>query len=151
MNEPIKVKFPLPDDREGIEAEWMWAGPLHGQALALDNSPFHVYGISFKDAFEVELAGNVLQFVRVVSKSGHRTVRVRFPRSTGHAAFLAIWPRLEALGCSYEGSQLEMPLYSIDVPPGADLDAVVDFLAEQEQESVLEYEEADCHGWIRRR
>jgi hypothetical protein len=102
----------------------LWARSLPGGLLELDNSPFHAYGLSCGDKVSVAVVDGVLEFQGVVHKSGHRTVRVRFPVGASHAGFVAIWPALEALPCTFEGSQIDRPLHAIDVPPQVDLEAV---------------------------
>ncbi len=106
----------------------------------MDNSPFFAYGVSWQDVIEARAAPDgPLEFVRRVSRSGHRTVRVFFD------SFLAKDPRaqtilgaLNALGCTYEG---RLPrLVSVDVPPEVDLQDVVQFLSRQ---SGIQWEYAD--------
>jgi hypothetical protein len=138
-----KIKFPLADDSGGIEAEWMWTKTKDG-LYELDNSPFHAYGVSYKDLVSARLAEDgSLEFEQVVKKCGHRTVRIRFPRTKDHSDFEAIWSPLSALGCTFEGSQIDRPVYAIDLPPGTDLAAVVGYLARLEGTGLLQYEEAD--------
>lgn len=141
----IKVKFPLENDVLGIEAEWMWARWQGENVFELDNSPFHAYGISFKDSFSIEFADDTACFGRILRKEGHRTVRARFPFGADYETSLSVLSELKTIGCSFEGSDLERPLYSIDVPPGVELALVVGYLAQSESEGILEYEEADCY------
>ena len=141
----MKIKFPLEDDPLGIEAEWMWAKPMGGNAFEVDNSPFHLYGISWRDVVSITLSDDTLCFEKILSKSGHRTLRARLPSEADHASFLCLWPDLKTLGCSFEGSNLERPLYAIDVPPGVDIASVTDYLAQWERQGLLEYEEADFY------
>lgn len=140
----VKVRFPLDSDPLGVEAEWMWAKVVEPDLFELDNSPFHAYGISFEDLFKASYSEGAFTFESIVKKAGHRTVRVRLTSSEGHSEFLGIWEPLSAMGCTFEGSQLERPLYSIDVPPTTSLENVIDYLARQEGAGMLEYEEADC-------
>ena len=139
----VKVRFLLPEGT-GIEAEWMWAIERSSTKCELDNSPFHVYGISHGDEFQVQEAAGVKTFEKMLEKGGHRTIRLRFGRGKSHADFERVWGPLGDLGCTFEGSQIDQPLYSVDVLPGVDLKRVIDYLAELEAADVLEYEEADC-------
>lgn len=70
-------------------------------------------------------------FERVVSKAGNRTVRVIFetPFETGNESDQVL-QGLVALGCSYEGATRKY--FSVNVPPGVELDVVRAYLIEQE-------------------
>lgn len=145
MVDPVRVKFPLINDPAGYDAEWMWAEPLRDSTFRLDSSPFSAYGLSADDIFQVKIIGGILVFDRVVKKSGNRTLRVRLPRGKRHEDFLTFWQPLEDLGCSFEGSQIIRPFYSITVPPGASLDAAVSYLEAKEVQGVWQFEEADVY------
>jgi hypothetical protein len=143
MMKRIRIRFLLPEGSDS-EAEWMWAIERSPGTFELDNSPFHVYGVSHGDLFQVREVGDTLTFERILKKGGHRTIRLRFGTRGSHEDFERIWPPLGVLGCSFEGSQIDRPLYSIDLPPGVDLTRAVDYLAGLEAGGLLEYEEADC-------
>lgn len=144
MSDRLKMCFPLDEEFGGIEAEWMWVKPISENVFEVDNSAFHVYGISYKDRVRGALTADSLKFDGIDSKSGHRTVRVRFAKGSTHKDFEKIWPKLAEIGCSFEGSQVDRPLYAIDIPPSASLDDVIGYLAMLEGDQLLEYEEADC-------
>lgn len=139
----VKIRFPVPDS-DAVDAEWMWAKRVGDALFELENAPFHVYGISEGDVFVAEVVDSVLQFKALQEKRGNRTIRVRFPRGCTHADFEQVWDPLAALGCTFEGSQLDRPLYAISVPPSASVEAVVAYLSALEDAGTLEYEEADC-------
>lgn len=123
-----QVKVLLQED-ENIET--MWADPVGPDLYRLDNSPFWAYGVSWLDVVEARPdEGGQLAFVRVVEKSGHRTVRVIFePGVDEDPAGQAALDGLTALGCTYEGMN---PRYlAIDLPPGVDLMAVAGYLTER--------------------
>lgn len=118
-----KVKF-----HEGKDVETLWAFPLGGNLYRLDSSPFFAYRVSWLDIVEAEPDDEgVLSFVRVVEKSGNRTVRViteGYETTSKEAK-----PFLEGiidLGCSYEGFQPR--LLSITVPAEIELKAVANYL-----------------------
>lgn len=140
----VKVKFLLDNDPLDLDAEWMWATPQGETKFRLENSPFHAYGISYLDVFFSDIVDDVIQFREISSKSGHRTIRIRLPHGTSHKDFEALWPPLSELGCTYEGSQVDRPLYALDLSPDVDLDAVTQLLQEFEGAGLIEYEEADC-------
>jgi hypothetical protein len=120
----VKVGFCEPD---GV-VETLWATPLGRNWDQLENSPFFAYRVSWKDMIEAkpEVDG-VLFFVRVVEKSGHRTVRLLFEKlpTTGKRA-KPILDGLVQRGCSYEG--MAPRLISVDVPPSVDLEMIADYL-----------------------
>lgn len=110
------------------EAETVWATETAPGRYRLDNGPFFAYGVSWKDEVEAHPADDgVLECVRVVSKSGNRTLRVIFNAYTSNDDRAKnILRGLRDLGCSYEGMQPR--LVSVNVPPEANLNSVTSFL-----------------------
>lgn len=136
-----------------VVVERMHAFVQGGGQYLLDNSPFHAFDISYGDVFTAEPVDGDLVFSAVVSRGGHSTYRVRLPIGLGHEHFLRHWPLLESLGCTYEGSSAtQARLYSIDIPPGTDVDAVYRLLEDGERQNLWVFEEAhyvgprDSHG-----
>ena len=115
------------DDR----IETLWADPEGPGRYQLDNTPFWAYGISWRDVVEVAPdPDGTLRCVRVVAKSGHRTVRCMFdPGIEADPAQRAIIDGVVALGCTFEG--LNPRYITIDLPPAADLTAVAAYLTAQ--------------------
>jgi hypothetical protein len=133
----VKVRLRGPDVED---VETLWATPVDVNLYQLDNSPFFAYGVSWQDVIEAHPAEDqFLEYVRCVTKSGNRTLRVIFQdyRSDDQAA-REVLQGLKSLGCSYEGMQPKM--ISINVPPKVSLDEVTDFLTKQ---SGLQWEYAD--------
>ena len=86
---------------------------------------------------------NELIFLRIVSRGGHSTYRIRLPIGSDHNFFLEQWLALEKLGCTYEGSSASTKrLYALDIPPNANVAAVYLVLEKGEQEGIWEFEEA---------
>src|SRR5688500_12587671 len=74
VTEALQVKVLLRDD-ENVET--VWAQPIGPDQYRLDNSPFWAYGVSWRDVVEAHPdEDGMLTFVRVVQKSGHRTLRL---------------------------------------------------------------------------
>src|SRR5687767_10444557 len=120
----VFVSFLVEKDGEEFH-ERLHARPLENDLYCLDNSPFYAYGVSFGDIVFAPMVGGVPTYKRTATRRGHSTYRVRLPVGHGHDAFLARWPYLEKLGCTFEGSGADAArLYSIDVPPNADVHAV---------------------------
>ncbi len=112
--------------------ETIWAIPIGEDRYVLDNSPFCAYSVSWKDtvhAPHVEEEG-LPTFVRILSKSGHRTVRVIFdpPVAEGNASDRVLKGLLK-LGCTYEAAH--RGYMAIDLAPEVSLEAVRQYLIEQ--------------------
>ena len=125
--------------QEGEYVETLWADPLGNNLYRLDNLPFWAYGISWHDVVEATPAPDgMLTMVRVVTKSGHRTVRARFnPGIDVNVEARATLDRAVAVGCTFEG--LHPGYIAIDVPPGVDLTQVATLLSD----AGVEWEQAD--------
>jgi hypothetical protein len=145
MSEHVKIMIPLKDDPSGYEAEWIWAEPDIDGSFVVDNSPFSAYGISYRDVIHARLENGILKFTKIKRKGGHRTIRIRLPKGHGHSEFMAHWKSIEAMGCTFEGSQSFGALYSIDVPSEVDVAAVISIAAQVEDDGTWEYEEADVY------
>jgi hypothetical protein len=139
----MKIAFRLADG--GIEN--MHADPLPDNTFRLENSPFYFYGISLGDRFQATAEDGRLFFSRVIERGGHCTYRIKLPSGKAHNHFLEFWQPLEALGCSYESSGAnERRLYAIDIPPGADVNAIYRLLEDGEEAGNWVFEEGYCAG-----
>ncbi len=121
-----KIKFV-----EGDDVETLWAVALDNNLFRLDNSPFYAYDVSWQDILEAtEIAEGFYEFVRVVEKSGNRTVRIIFQNFSGNdGQGKQILSDIKNLGCSYEGANSK--LISITIPSTVDFDSVVNYLSER--------------------
>jgi Domain of unknown function (DUF4265) len=137
------------------EVETLWAFDLGGGQYRLDNLPWYAYRVSLGDVIEAAAddAGQ-LQMVRVVRKSGNRTLRLFFQGADLHAT----WPEeiqgimdwLVEHGCSYEGANRRYQ--AVNVPPGADLASIATFLTEADarwEYADPTYEEVHADGRTR--
>jgi hypothetical protein len=124
---------------EGEYVETPWAEALGEDRFRLANLPFWKYDVSIDDIVEaiVDDSGRPA-FVRVLEKSGNRTVRVRLqPPMDVSPESKAVIDALVHLGCDFEGMH---PGYiAVNVPPGVRLDAV----AERLETSGQDWEYAD--------
>lgn len=114
--------------RDG-EVETLWATPVAEHQFRLENSPFWAYGVSWLDVVEARRvdAEGFPEFVRVVEKSGHQTVRVILsPGVDVSPESMAVLDEMVSLGCTWEGMNPEY--ISIDIPPGVELTVVADRL-----------------------
>lgn len=142
----IKVRFPLGKSiKDGVEL--MYAKPLSGNRFVLDNSPFYAFGISFGDEFYVEDTNDQKTFYSIASRGGHSTYRIKLPEGKDHNYFLSYWEKLGSLGCSYEGSSVNIRrLYAIDMPPDVDIHKAYSVLEEYENLGIWEFEEGHYCG-----
>ncbi|HJR23273.1 MAG TPA: DUF4265 domain-containing protein [Dongiaceae bacterium] len=125
---------------EGVET--MWAEAMGEDRYRLRNSPFAAYGISFHDVVAAKVLNGQLTATRIVLRSGHSTYRIRLSDGISKEDFLARWPSLAALRCSYENA--DSRLFAIDALPEADIHAVYAELQRGETDGTWEFEEAHC-------
>lgn len=117
--------------QEEDKVETLWADPVGPHLFRLDNSPFWAYGVSWRDVVEAHPdPDGMLRMIRVVEKSGHRTVRVFLERpADASPEAQAVLDGVVALGATYEGMH---PRYlAIDVPPSVDLQGVARYLTDR--------------------
>jgi hypothetical protein len=111
------------------EIETLWARPLGDHLFELHNTPLYAYGLSWHDVVEAraDTPDRFPVFVRVVEKSGFRTVRVILkPPANVSDASQAVLEGLRKLGCAYEGANHRF--IAVDIPPMVDLMSVRAFL-----------------------
>ena len=131
QDDMVKVILTGPDG----EVETLWARQLGNDLYELDNTPWYAYGVSWHDVIEArpQSPDDFPQFVRVVQKSGYRTIRLILdPPADKSADSQAILDGLQELGCSYEGANPHF--IGVDIPSSVDLMTVRQFLITTEQE-----------------
>lgn len=145
MSNPIKITFPLPEGEwHGFNEETLWCSLIDGDAYRVDNSPFLLKGVSYKDVISAEKKVNGVFFNKIVNKSGHSTYRVILNEGVSHDQFMERWSGFKKNMCTFEhGGFLERPLYSIDVPPHGDIFEVYSMLELGNNDGVWDFEEAD--------
>ena len=141
----IRVAFDLPREPENPDwppssAETMWAalvGPFRG---VLQNVPFYAKGIAYNDTveFAVAIDSDVVEFVRVVAHSGHSTYRILILTDQA-SAFEEWWPKLGALGCTYE--RADEALVGIDMSPAVNVHKAYRVLEHGEKVGIWGFEE----------
>ena len=120
------VKIRLTDDGY---VETLWARRTEiADRFRLDNSPFFAYRVSADDLVEAALdVDDTYDFVRVVERSGNRTLRIAFEDQLAERSFgQSVLDGVQALGCSYEG--MHSRLIAVTVPPQLSLDVVASYL-----------------------
>jgi hypothetical protein len=133
------VKIEMSDDDGNTETPWAERLPDTTNQFRLDNSPFYAYRVSADDIIEAEeVAPGFLRFVRVLGRSGNRTVRLMFgAKKADSAEGKQVLDEIVRLGCTYEGAFSK--LMSITVPPDVALEAVATYLTS----TGLDWEYAD--------
>jgi Domain of unknown function (DUF4265) len=146
----IKVHFELdPSDWHGHASETLWASPIVGtewRNFRIMNSPFFATGISFRDIVKASAFDNdfILDFKEVVERGGHSTYMILFKAT--EARFSSYWNMLEKNGCSYESMSIKLSigqrsLFSVDVPPSADIHEIYEILERGESDGVWVFQE----------
>ena len=127
QRQPGMVKVELRDHYDNLET--LWATPLGMSRYRLENSPFFAYSVSWRDVIEAEpiANGEIPAFVRVVEKSGNRTIRIIFnPPVNDSQESQAVLDKLVEMGCSYEGAN---PAFiAVNMPPSVNLAAVCEYV-----------------------
>ena len=135
VSEMAKVELSNADG----DRETPWATPIGDNLYRLENSLFFAYNVSWQDIIEAKPDEEGFPvFVRVVEKSGNRTVRVILePPADESAESQKVLDALVEMGCSYEGAN---PSYlSINIPAEADFQGVCEYLTE----SGIQWEHVD--------
>jgi hypothetical protein len=138
-----------PDDWHGTPVETMWAEAVVEDArpcFQLMNSPFNMRGISFLDFVSATPTKHdgMYNFAAVLKRGGHSTFMLLIKPDDARGKTL--WDQLQGLGCSYESATERLSigvrtLYSVDVPPTADLSKVISILERGEHDGVWMYQE----------
>jgi Domain of unknown function (DUF4265) len=125
----VKVLF---EEDENVET--LWAQPVGPGHYRIDNSPFWAYGVSWQDVVEARPdSDGRLRFVRVVTKSGHRTVRLFLkPPADKSPKSQSVLDGLNAIGATYE--RMNAAYVSIDLDPHIALDSIVSYLVASGQQ-----------------
>lgn len=128
-----RVRIGFIDDEGDTEA--IWGTPAGEGTYRLEGNPFFAYGVSLHDTVEAKEEDGLLRFVRVVEKSGNRTIRV-FAKE-GEESTAQFLKKICKLGCRYETMNARM--FAVIVPASVDLKTLGDFL----RKSDLEWEYVD--------
>lgn len=142
--EMVKILFNLEENPFGYSTETLWATPVSGRSFQLENSPFYAFGVSYLDVVKAKKSGPFFNFISVIKPSGHSTYRILMNEGQFEGNFLTIWPQISDEGCSYESTGDRRNLFSVDVPPSADIRKVYRLLEKGEEEGIWDFEEAHC-------
>lgn len=121
--EKNKVKIKIVNSKGDIET--LWAVYTGNNKYKLDSSPFVAYGVSWKDIVEAfpDDTG-VLEFKRVVEKSGNRTVRVASQDKEIEEDFRE---KIISMGGSIEGANKKF--IAVNIAPTVNFKKIIDFIS----------------------
>jgi hypothetical protein len=150
----IKVRFELDDsDWHGHATETLWAAPVanaNWRHFELRNSPFFSRGINHLDIVSAKPteSDRIFDFVNVIARSGHSTYMLLM--EPGDARLASWWDQLQQMGCSYESTHLgtsfgPKELYSVDMPPTADLHEAYEVLTKGEHAGIWMFQEGHAN------
>ncbi|MEJ0001955.1 MAG: DUF4265 domain-containing protein [bacterium] len=129
----IKIAIPISIGSHKGADETLWALKVEDNKAKIDNIPVHVNNVSLSDIVEYGKSQDnfIFNFVKVIEKSGIKTIRLSYKdsllKNRTKIFKEKIFPKLQSLGCSYEGSP---EIIAISVPKSTDLDQVVKELNE---------------------
>jgi Domain of unknown function (DUF4265) len=137
--ELVKIHVEVSDDTFGIAGESVWAKPLGDDLYEIRNNLWHSCEINWGDVVKAVAKGGNLkpEFIKVVRKSGHRTLHIYFYRECKDEDKQQILSELKRWKAAYENSDGQ--LYAVDVEPAGDFDSLCDYLDEHEAESKFSY------------
>jgi uncharacterized protein DUF4265 len=135
----VKVFIDLPDEA-GMAGESFWAKPVGPELFELRSSPWYAYDLHFGDVVHAipNALGEIPRIREVVRPSGHKTLRIIFPKETSESEQVAILEQLQPYGASYERAFAHF--VAVDVPPTGKYQQVCDALWAMEKEGRLNYE-----------
>jgi hypothetical protein len=156
----IKVRFKLDvSDWHGHGSETLWAMPIlesEYRVFQIRNSPFFAKGINNRDVVGATPTENdlVFDFMAIIERGGHSTYMLLM--QVAEMRIVTYWNLLEKLGCSYESMHIVLSigrrlLYSVDIPPTADLHEVYEILERGKDERVWVFQEGFANIPIARR
>lgn len=146
INESLaKIEFKLEQDEDGYppaKYETVWASENNGHYI-IENVPFFARGVSYGDVVSAKMVDGFLSFQEVIRRSGHSTVRIGVYNLE---EIDSICKELNALGCDIEKSHLPS-LFSVDIPPDANIPAIREYLEKGAEDEQFGYEEASV-TWL---
>ena len=140
----VKIVFPTPQSKYYAQ-ERLWAAENGDGTYLVKNSPWDVFGLSWKDLVTAkpDETGDLV-FQKVVKRGGHSTFRIRMSKGTSHEDFLELFAELMQLGCTYEQGYVEGDksrfMYALDVKPGYDAEKVWKILTKHQETECCEVE-----------
>jgi hypothetical protein len=150
----VKVRFELDAcEWHGHGTETLWAVPMPGSEwpnFQINNSPFFATGVNYLDVIAAKPTEHdgIFDFMTVTERGGHSTYMLLV--QPVEARIDVYWGMLERMGCSFESAHIDLSmgkrlLYSVDVPPTADIYDVYEMLERGENDGVWLFQEGHAH------
>lgn len=122
----------------------MWAEELGSDLFRIRNVPFFAYGLNFHDVVRATADSPDLkpEIREVVESSGHKTLRILFPKSVGRDEQVKLLDSLKEHEAYYERATATH--VAIDVEPEGSYNDVYDQLQEWEEAGLLSFETCEA-------
>ena len=142
-NDLTKVHIDLPN-HWATGGESIWARALGENRFQIDNVPFYAYDLNHEDIVEaVPSAPNLKPSVlRVLQRSGHRTLRVFFAETIPEDECVNQLESLNSLHVTYERSTARY--VALDLAPSSEMTKVRTRLDEWQAAGIAEYETCEA-------
>lgn len=151
QNNLTKISVPLdPNEWHGHSSERVWAEPLSDASdtmlFRVLSSPFFSRKISFGDVIRALPCGDNygLNYTDTVQNGGHSTYML--VRRSDNETFKFNWQQLAAIGCAYESGSMQtsegiQEIFSVDVPPSANINLAYAILERGESDGLWIFQE----------
>ena len=138
-----KVHIDLPN-HWGTGGEALWARSLGDNRYQIDNVPFYAYDLNYRDIVEAipSAPDRKPSVIRVLERSGHRTLRIFFDESLTEEERVKRLHTLRDLHVTYE--RFGARYIALDLAPEADVSVVRDRLDAWTVEGIAEYETCEA-------
>ena len=136
----LKMHFSLKEHRDGwppVSEETVWVKSLGVNLFEVDNVPFFVRLVAYKDQVEGDFSGKILNFRRLAKSSGYATIRVIYRDVAKKEELIR---ELESMCCEVEGAE-QYSLISIGIPPGKNFEQAMKLIREGHRREAWDYEE----------
>lgn len=141
MNDRVKVFFELEPDEDGYppcSCESLWAEKVGENSFKIDNIPFYARDVSLGDVVYAPPSSDGSVYKKHMERSENSTIRVILFDGQDTSP---LFDMLKKCGCEYEGG-VPKDLIAVNIPPSADLNALLRYLNSEHRAGRLEYEEA---------
>lgn len=130
--------IPDEDDYPPVTTEAIWGIEVRPGEYKIDNVPGYIYGVSKGDVVNVQQVDGEFIATGVVQQGGHSTLRVFVEDKDLKAKVVK---EIEARGgrCSVSSA---FTLFSVDLPPEVDFQAVDGYLEGLAEDGTIAYEDA---------
>jgi hypothetical protein len=146
------VRFRLVRDEDGhasvdgwpapVDSEGLWASPVGEGRYRIENTPWFAQDLATRDVVEAVEHEGARWVMRRADWSGRLTVRV------AHSDPAAVLDAFAHLGVRGESAAPAYRIAALDIPPDADLRAVIGRLRAGRSDGTWDYEEACVStGW----